>query len=86
MNINILLGKVTHYYDKLGVAIVDVQKQPMKVGDTVKITGHDKEFTQEITSLQVEHDQVSAAQPGETVGLKVDQPVKPGDKLFLASA
>lgn len=80
---DIKIAKVSHYYDKLGVAVVTVMKQPLKVGDTVKVSGHDNEFNQKITSLQVEHKQVTEVAPGETAGLKVDKPVKEGDELFL---
>lgn len=80
---DIQIGKVTHYYDKLQVAEVDVMNQKLKVGDTVKISGHDNEFTQKITSLQVEHIKLSEVAPGESCGVKVDQKVKEGDFLYL---
>lgn len=82
---DIQIGKVTHFYDKIGVAVVQVLHQPLKVGDTVRISGHDNEFTQNVTSLQIEHKQVSQVSPKETAGMKVDKPVKPGDVLYLAT-
>ncbi len=45
---DIQIGKVTHYYDKLSVAVVVVMNQTLKVGDKVKISGHDNEFNQKI--------------------------------------
>lgn len=83
---DIQIAKVTHFYDKIGVAVVEVKSQKLQVGDTVKISGHDKEFKQKITSLQVEHKQVKEVPVGETCGMKVDQAVKPGDVLYLLSA
>lgn len=80
---DIQIGKVTHFYDKLGVAVVEVMNQALKVGDNVKISGHDKEFTQTITSLQLEHNQVQEVETGQSCGMKVDQPVKQGDVLYL---
>lgn len=80
---DVQIGKVTHYYDKIGVAVIDILNQTLKVGDTVKISGHDKEFTQKVESLQIEHEQVSQAKKGESCGFRVDQPVRPGDILFL---
>ncbi len=80
---DIQIGKITHYYDKINVAVVDVIGQSLKVGDTVKISGHDNEFTQKITSLQVEHKQLDIVQPGESCGMVVDQAVKEGDVLYL---
>lgn len=82
---DIQIGKVTHYYDKIQVAVVEVANQPLKVGDTVKISGHDNEFTQKITSLQVEHKQLDQVKSGESCGMKVDQAVKAGDVLYLVT-
>lgn len=77
-------GKIIHYYDKIGVAVVDVFKA-INVGDTIKISGHDNEFTQAVASMQMEHEKLETAKKGQSVGLKVDQPVKEGDELFLAN-
>lgn len=75
------VGKITHYYSKIGVAVVEVLA-PIKVGDTIKISGHDKEFTQVIVSMQVEHQPIQEAKKGDLIGLKVDQPVKEKDLVY----
>jgi len=75
------VGVIVHYYDKIGVAVVKVLT-PIKVGDRIKISGHDKEFEQEIASMQVEHKNIDQAKKGDDVGLKVDQPVKDGDEVY----
>ncbi len=80
---DVQIGKVTHYYDKIGVAIIEVANQVLKVGDSVKISGHDNEFNQKVTSLQVEHEQVSELGPGDSGGLKVQKAVKEGDVVYL---
>lgn len=82
---DIQIGKVTHYYDKIGVAVVEVANQALKVGDKVKISGHDKEHKQKVVSLQVEHEKVLEVAPGESCGMQVDEPVRPGDVLYLGS-
>lgn len=76
------IGKITHYYDKIGVAVVELT-QVLKVGDKIKFSGHDKEFSQIVSSMQVEHQVIDKAKKGDEIGLKVDQPVKPGDIVFL---
>lgn len=81
---DVKVGKIIHYYDKIGVAVVEVLK-PVKVGQTIKISGHDQEFTQTVTSMQIEHEKLETAKKGQEIGLKVDRPVKEGDELFLAN-
>jgi len=78
------IGKITHYYDKIGVAVVD-SKKPLKVGDMIKISGHGNEFTQTIASLQLEHEQVQKLGAGKSGAMKTDKPVKEGDVIYLVS-
>lgn len=78
------IGKVIHFYDKLGVAIIDLENGGLKVGDQVKFKRGDDEFTQTIDSIQVEHQDVDSVKKGDAFGVKVDQPTKPGTLVFLA--
>lgn len=78
------VGEITHYYDKIGVAVVEVSS-PIKVGDRIKIVGHNDEFEQTVASMQVEHESIQQAKKGDAMGMKVDQPVKKGDKVYLIS-
>jgi len=73
------IGSITQYYEQLGVAIVDLTHE-LHLGDWVRISGS-TDFTQQIESIQVEHEQVSSAQIGDTVGLKLTHAVVPGDEL-----
>lgn len=78
------IGKVVHYYDKLGVAIVDLTKGGLKVGMELKFKRGDEEFTQKVESLQVDHKEVESVKKGDSFGLKVDQPTKVGTRVYLA--
>lgn len=77
-------GKIIHYYDKIGVAVIKLS-QSLKKGDKIKISGHDKEFIQTVESMQIEHQQIDQANKEQEIGLKVDQPVKEGDVVELIS-
>jgi putative protease len=79
------VGKVTHYFDKIGVAVLELTGN-LVVGDTIKISksGGD-DFTMTVQSMQVEHEQIQEAKKGDTVGLKIEQPVKEGDEVFKVS-
>ena len=72
---------VTHYYDKIGVAVFQVLA-PIKVGDKIKIKREDAEFEQVVTSMQVEHQNIEKAKKGDNIGIKIDQPAKEGDEVY----
>ena len=75
------IGQITHYFDHIGVAALTLT-DPLRVGDTIHILGHSTDFKQEVTSLQIEHQSVDEAKPGDDVGLKVIQKVHAHDKVF----
>lgn len=79
------VGKITHYYDKIGVAVVELTGT-IAVGDTIKISGHGREFSQQIESIQIEHEQVKEAKKGQAIGLKVNEEVKEGDEVYKVTA
>jgi len=76
------VGKITHYYDKIGVAIMEVDS-PIAVGDTIKfVRGGEDLFQQSVSSIQVEHEKKDSANKGDVIGLKVDKEVKEGAEVF----
>lgn len=77
-----LIGKITHYYAKIGVAIVELTAK-FKVGDKIHIKGHETDFSQSVSSMQIEHQNVDVAKKGEVIGLKVDQKIREGDEVYL---
>ena len=77
----IYIAKVTHYYDRIGVAVLDLSGQ-IRVGDTVHILGHTSDFRQRVESLQIEHRAVEEAYPGQDVALKIDERARRDDKVF----
>jgi len=78
----IKVGKVTHYFNKIGVAIIEIEDNFIQVGDTLKITGHGKEFEQAAESMQINHQPVERTEKGDVIGLKVSQAVKEGDEVY----
>ncbi len=79
------VGKVTHYYDKIGVAVVKLANV-LSTGDKIKFTGHGNEFTQEVSSMQMEHENIQKAKKGQIIGMKVDQAVKRGDQVLKVTS
>ncbi|PJA92062.1 hypothetical protein CO134_02095 [Candidatus Kuenenbacteria bacterium CG_4_9_14_3_um_filter_39_14] len=77
-----LVGKVTHYFDKIGVAVFSLNGR-LKVGDEIHLLGHGADFTQNVDSMQIKHQNIDRAKKGDDVGLKVSKKVKPGAQVFL---
>lgn len=76
------IGKVTHYYDKIGVAIVELDGT-LSTGDKVKfVRGGEDLFEQVVESIQIEHEKKDSAGKGDVIGLKVDQEVKEGAEVY----
>jgi len=75
------VGEVTHYYTRIGVAVVRVTA-PLRVGDRIAIKGHTTNFEQTVDSMQIEHEAVEEAKPGDLIGLKVVDRVREGDIVY----
>lgn len=79
------IGKVTHFFDKINVAVITLNKgAKLKTGDSVQFKGNSTDFTQGIGSMQVDHKDVAEVKAGDDFGLKVDSPVREGDQVYPA--
>lgn len=76
-----LIGKVTHYFSKIGVAVIELSDN-LKVGDTIRIVGGQTSFQQIVESMEIEHQKVQEAKAGDSVGLKVNQKVREGYRVY----
>ena len=75
------IGKVTHYYNHLNVAVLSL-KQSLKLGDMIHIIGHSTDFTQRVGSMEVEHHTIVWVKPGDDVAVKVAEPVHEHDHVY----
>jgi translation initiation factor IF-2 len=76
------IGKITHYFSKINVGVLEITKGNVQVGETLHIKGHTTDYYQKILSMQVEHAAVELAEEGMEVGLKVESSVREGDLVF----
>lgn len=76
-----LIGKITHYFGKIGVAVIKLS-DTLKAGDNIRIVGGETDFTQSVESMEVEHQKVEEAKTGESVGLKVEQKIREGYSVY----
>lgn len=77
-----LIGKITHFFSKIEVGIVEITKGSLEVGDKIHVKGSTSDFEQDIKSMQIEHEQVEKAKKGDVIGLKVKDKVREGDEVY----
>ena len=75
------IGHVTHYYKNIGVAVLRL-RDSLKLGDMIHILSHVTDFTQRVSSMEVDHHTVVRVKPGEEVAIKVLEPVRVSDLVF----
>lgn len=75
------VGKITHYFPHIGVAAATLSGE-LKVGDQVRVRGHTTDFTETVGSLEIEHQKVERAGPGDKVAFKVSEKARPGDQVL----
>ena len=75
------VGKVTNYYAKISVAVVELFA-PLKKGDKIAIKGTTTDFTQTVKSMQIDRKDIETAQTGQAIGLKVKDRVRSGDMIY----
>jgi len=75
------VGVITHYFGKISVGIIKL-KDTLKVGDKIHIKGQHDDFTQTVDSIQLEHKEITEAQKGSEVGIKVICKVHENDRVF----
>lgn len=77
-----VIGRITHYFSDIEVAVINLTV-PLKQGDKIRIIGgQDTDFEQKADSMQIDHDKVKSAKKGDSVGLKVDEIVRDGYKVY----
>ena len=77
-----VVGKVTDYFAKIGVAGIQMTAGFLSVGETIRIKGHTTDVTQVVESIQIEHQAVQRAEAGKTIGIRVKDRVRKGDSIL----
>jgi len=76
------IGKIADYFAQIGVAAIEVTQGEVNIGDTLHFKGHTTDFTQQVESMQIAHDNVETAKAGDSVGIKVTERVRSTDTVF----
>jgi translation elongation factor EF-1alpha len=78
------IGVVSGYFARPMVAGVDLTGE-VKKGDTIRILGHTTDIEISVKEMQIDHAYVDEAAPGDSVGIKVPDRVRRGDKVYRAT-
>jgi selenocysteine-specific translation elongation factor len=75
------IGVVSHWFGKISVAAIALTGR-VAVGDRIHVLGHTTDFEQEVASMQVMHQDVSEAGPGDDVAIKLVARSRGGDRVL----
>jgi selenocysteine-specific translation elongation factor len=75
------VGIVRDFFAQPVVAGIELTGE-VRLGDTVHIKGHTTDLQIEISSMQVDRQDVDVAQAGQSIGVKVPERVRAGDRVF----
>jgi hypothetical protein len=76
------IGKVTHYFDRIGVAVVQLQDE-LYLDDWILFEGQQTELEQQVLSMQIDRQPIQKGTPGQEVAIKVDDVVHENDDVYL---
>ena len=83
--LEVQVGIIVKFFVKPGVAAIEVQSGSIKTGDTLKYKGHTTDFTETVTSMEIDNQKVEEARPGDLLGIKVKERVREGDKVYVVT-
>ncbi|MDD5584894.1 MAG: hypothetical protein PHV55_07565 [Candidatus Omnitrophica bacterium] len=76
------IGVITHYFDKIFVGIIKL-KSPLALAQTIHIKGAHDDFTQAVSSMQYNHKDITYAERGLEIGVRVIKPVHENDRVYV---
>ena len=80
------IGTISHYYGKLEVAAVELTQGSLAVGDAIHIKGHTTDLEEKVDSIEIEHDRVSSAKKGESIGINVTDHFREHDIVYTVKS
>ena len=75
------IGKVSAFFAKPVVAGIDLSNT-LGIGDKIHIKGHTTDIELAVESMQIDNASVTEAKSGDSVGVKVSDRVRHGDKVY----
>ena len=79
------VGKVTDFFSRAVVAGIDLVAA-LRAGEKIHIKGHTTDMELTVESMQIHNANVSEAKPGDSIGVKVPDRVRRGDRVYKVLA
>ena len=76
-----IIGMVSDFFAHPVVAGIELTAV-LKVGDKIRIKGHTTDLEMTVDSMQIDNAQVTKAKAGDSIGVKVSDKVRSGDKVY----
>ena len=76
------VGVIVHFFQKPKVAVVRMETGFLAVGDTIHITGRTTDLYQKVDSMQIDHNDVRTAAPGDLAGVMVAGKTREHDQVL----
>ncbi|MEJ2725636.1 MAG: translation elongation factor-like protein [Deltaproteobacteria bacterium] len=76
------VGVIVKFFAKPSVAAIEITSGSIKTGDLLRYQGHTTDFTEEVTSMEIDNNKVEEAKVGDLVGIKVKERVRENDKVY----
>ena len=75
------IGKVSDFFARPVVAGIELTGT-LKVGDKIHILGHTTDMELTVASIQIDNVNVTEAKAGDSIGVKLSDRVRRGDKVY----
>ena len=73
---------IVKFFAKPSVAALEVTNGTIKKGDILRYKGHTTDFTEEISSMEIDNQVVDDVKVGDLVGVKVKERVRENDTVY----
>ncbi len=76
------VGAVVKFFAKPSVAAIEVRSGSIKSGEMLRFKGHTTDFSETVSSMEIDNKTVEEAPAGSLIGIKVKERVRENDKVY----
>ena len=76
------IGYVSNFMGNISVVIIEMTSGTLETGDTVHFKGTTTDFSETVSSMQIDLESVDKVKKNDSLGLKVKNKVRKRDKVY----